>query len=72
VVVFDLRLALDLDFVPLSVVRRIYKIRPTHLNGKYDTCASLSTSGENVYRRHICYKCAADRHDFLDILCSSP
>jgi hypothetical protein len=24
-------------------------------------------SGENVYPRHICYKCAADRHDFLDV-----
>ena len=25
-------------------------------------------SGENVYQWHICYKCAADRHDFLDVL----
>lgn len=25
-------------------------------------------SGENVYQQHICYKCASDRHDFLDVL----
>ena len=24
--------------------------------------------GENVYQQHICYKCASDRHDFLDEL----